>query len=138
LGVVVGEPVSPSVCAASGKPGGKTRGSRLSCLARRCDGCARWTRHLIGGARVWSATSTCCLFCLSFCQADVDLLAEREKLLDAWREWQSGRAAWVEEAQQGRLALLSARYDVLALEGDFTVEEVEVEETIEVKEEPYR
>ncbi len=79
-----------------------------------------------------------CLPCHRPPQADEDLLAEREKLLQAWTDWRAKRQAWVDEMEAGRVRLLSGRYAVEALESDFTVEEVEVEETIERREEPYR
>jgi len=53
-------------------------------------------------------------------------MAERQRLMDEWEEWCKGKAEWLAWAAEGRAKLLRER----EAEGPFTVEEVEVEETL--------
>ena len=53
-------------------------------------------------------------------------MAERQRLMDEWEEWYKAKAEWLAWAAEGVAKLLGAR----AAELPFTVEEVEVEETL--------
>ena len=59
-------------------------------------------------------------------QLDTGIMAERQRLMDEWEEWYKGKAEWLAWAAEGAAKLLGER----AGELPFTVEEVEVEETL--------
>lgn len=59
-------------------------------------------------------------------QLDTGIMAERQRLMDEWEEWYKGKAEWLAWAAEGAAKLLGKR----AAELPFTVEEVEVEETL--------
>lgn len=59
-------------------------------------------------------------------QLDTGIMAERQRLMDEWEEWYKGKAEWLAWAAEGAAKLLGER----AAELPFTVEEVEVEETL--------
>lgn len=59
-------------------------------------------------------------------QLDTGIMAERQRLMDEWEEWYKSKAEWMAWAKAGAAELLGSRLE----EGPFTVEEVEVEETL--------
>lgn len=67
-------------------------------------------------------------------QADTEFLAEREKLMADWRAWHESRKAWAEQQRQFFIKSMGDRYQ--PEESEYVVEEVEVTETVDVKEEP--
>ena len=65
---------------------------------------------------------------------DSEYLAERQRLVHAWKEWQEAKAAWVADQFQGKVELFGARWKDPASE--YHVEQVEVTAVVDVKEEP--
>lgn len=59
-------------------------------------------------------------------QLDTGIMAERQRLMDEWEEWYKTKAEWLAWAAEGRAKLLGPR----AEEGEYTVEQVEVEEVV--------
>ncbi len=64
-------------------------------------------------------------------QTDVAIVAERQRMMEEWKEWYDTKREWLEWHTQGLNQLLGDRLT----EGDFTVEEVETELTIGTAEE---
>ncbi|KAL4518998.1 hypothetical protein Ndes2526A_g00106 [Nannochloris sp. 'desiccata'] len=66
--------------------------------------------------------------------ADSEFLAERERMVNAWREWRAAKDAWVAEQQKGTAALFGSKWK--DPESEYRVEKVEVTAVVDIKEEP--
>ena len=66
-------------------------------------------------------------------QADADVLQERARLADEWKAWAAAAAAYVQQREAFRLKM----YGPKAAEGEYTMQKVTVEHTVDVKEEIY-
>ena len=66
--------------------------------------------------------------------ADSELVAERTRLVAAWRDWRATKDAWVAAQREGEKALYGARWKEPASE--YVVQEVEVSAVVDMKEEP--
>ena len=66
--------------------------------------------------------------------ADSEFLAERERIMNAWREWRAAKDSWVEGQNKGIAELFVARWK--DPETEYHVEKVEVTAVVDVKEEP--
>ena len=66
--------------------------------------------------------------------ADSEFLAERERIMNAWREWRAAKDSWVEGQNKGIAELFGARWK--DPETEYHVEKVEVTAVVDVKEEP--
>ncbi|BDA47339.1 Eukaryotic translation initiation factor 3 subunit B [Coccomyxa sp. Obi] len=64
-------------------------------------------------------------------ETDVAIVAERQRMMEEWREWYDTKREWLEWHTAGLQRLLGDRL----LEGDYTVEEVETETTVSTVEE---
>ena len=64
-------------------------------------------------------------------QTDVAIVAERQRMMEEWKEWYDTKREWLEWHTQGLNQLLGDRL----VEGNFTVEEVETEITLSTAEE---
>jgi len=64
-------------------------------------------------------------------QTDVAIVAERQRMMEEWKEWYDTKREWLEWHTQGLQRLLGDRL----IESDYTVEEVETEATLSTTEE---
>lgn len=64
-------------------------------------------------------------------QTDVAIVAERQRMMEEWKEWYDTKREWLEWHTQGLQRLLGDRLN----ESDYTVEEVETETTLSTTEE---
>lgn len=64
-------------------------------------------------------------------QTDVAIVAERQRMMEEWKEWYDTKREWLEWHTQGLQQLLGDRQD----QGGFKLEEVETEMTISTAEE---
>eukprot|EP00887_Chlorella_sp_A99_P002372 scaffold10.g2372.t1 len=67
--------------------------------------------------------------------ADTELMAERERVMDAWRKWHASKAEFVEAERRGDAELLGDRVKIIE---DFKLVETEVTVVVDTKEEPAR
>ena len=63
-------------------------------------------------------------------QTDTQIVADRQRLLDEWKEWYASKQAWLEKNAAGRAELLGES----EAEGAYEITEAEVEELIGVEE----
>ena len=66
-------------------------------------------------------------------EADQEVIDKRRALMSEWNEWHESKKRWLEEIEPVRRQIMGPLYDL----GEYTVNLVEQEITLDVKEEPY-
>lgn len=64
-------------------------------------------------------------------QLDVGIVAERQRMMEEWKEWYQTKEDWLQWHRAGLEKLLGSRLQ----EGEYTVEEVESENIVSTTEE---
>ena len=66
-------------------------------------------------------------------EADQEVIDKRKALMNEWNEWMESKKRWLEEIEPVRKQIMGANYEL----GEYTVNLVEQEVVLDVKEEKY-